>query len=427
MFRVLVVAYYYPPLGLSGVQRTLKFTKYMKDYNWAPTVLTTGKVGYFAYDTALLKEAEQAGVDIVRTEGLNPQAVLKRLGNITMPSTRVHKILGRISKTFLIPDNKILWSKKAAKKGRYLLSEKKFDAIYISVPPFSSIAPFIKLKELFNIPLFVDYRDAWLSNQFRFYPTPYHRYKHKKLEDNVLRNVDRIIVVNRVIKEDLLKNYPFLNFNDIDIIPHGYDQSDFDINKPLPKENNKMVITYSGTFYEGITPKYFLKAFKKLSEEYPSVAANIKLQFLGHFKKENRKLVKKFRLEKFIDEVGYLNHIEVVKRISSSDILWLMLPQKEEMKIVSPGKLFEYFGARKPIIACLPEGIARYSAEKYGASFLTSPNNINEIKKTIKNVHDLYIRKKLPQCNEEYVKELDRKIQVEQITKIFQFYLKTGE
>lgn len=427
MFKVLVIAYYYPPLGLSGVQRTLKFTKYFHKFNWEPTVITTGKVGYFAYDNSLLNEAEQANINIVRTESINPNNLLKKFGVIRMPSTRLMKIIGRISKTLFIPDNKIFWSKKAGKIAHKLLSEKKFDAIYISVPPFSSIQPFIKLKEIFDIPLFVDYRDAWITNQFNFYPTPYHRYKHKKLEDRVLRKVDRIIVVNRMIKEDLLKTYPFLDFKDIDIIRHGYDQADLEENKPYPKENNKMVVTYSGIFYEDITPKYFLTAFRELASERPDIAANIELQFIGHFKRENDKIVKKMKLESFVRKVGYLPHNQVISRITSSDILWLMLPNKRSMYNVTPGKLFEYFGTKNPVLACLPEGVAKHNAEEYGACVITSPDNISEIKRAIKRLHKLYLKNELPKPNFEFVETLERKTQTEQLLKIFQFYLKTGE
>lgn len=427
MFRVLVIAYYYPPLGLSGVQRTLKFTKYFKQFNWESTVITTGKIGYFAYDESLLHEAESAGIEIVRTESINPNSLLKKKGIVKMPSTRIMKFFGRVSKSIFIPDNKLFWSKKAAKTAKKLLQEKNFDAIFISVPPFSSIAPIVKLKEKFDIPLFVDYRDAWLSNQFRFYPTPYHKYKHKKLEDRVLRKVDRIIVVNRMIKEDLLKSYQFLKFKDVEIIPHGYDPEDFEKITPYPKENDKMVITYSGIFYEDITPKYFLKAFKKISLENPDVATNIKLHFLGHFKKENKKLVKKLKLERFINEFGYVNHIEVIKRITSSDILWLMLPNKERMSNVSPGKLFEYFGTKKPIIASLPEGVSKNAAKEYKASFLTDPNDVDEIKAIIYKVHELYLLRQLPEPDLKFVEKLDRKKQSEQLVKIFQFYLKTEE
>jgi len=424
MFKVLVIAYYFPPLGLSGVQRALKFTKYFNKFNWQPTVITTGKSGYFALDESLLKEAVDAGINIVRTESLSPHSFVKKKGYIKMPSTFIMKLFGRINKTLFIPDNKILWSRKALKKARQLLNNEKFEAIFVTAPPFSSMLSIVKLKEKFDIPIFIDYRDSWIKNQFSFYPTPYHKYMHKRLEDRVLRKVDRVIVVNRQIKENLLKNYQFLKFNDIDIIPHGYDPADFESTISLPKENNKMVITYSGIFYEGISPKYLLHAFKKLSLENPDIASDIELHFIGYFKKENRKLVKKLKLEHFVKEIGYITHKEALKRITSSDILWVMLPNSEKMNNVSPGKLFEYIGARKPIIATLPDGVARNAAIEYGASFITSPDNVNEIKNTLNSIYHLYKSKNLPTPDNEFINKHNRINLSEELVKIFQFYLK---
>ncbi len=423
MFKVLVIAYYYPPLGLSGVQRTLKFTKHMQKFGWKPTVITTGKIAYFAYDQSLLEEVEKTNIEVVRTEAFNPNSVLKK-GVVKMPSTWIMKIFGRISKTLFIPDNKIFWSRKAAKIAEKLLKKKRYDAIFVSAPPFSSIYKIIKLRDKFNIPLFVDYRDAWLTNQFRFYPTPLHRYLHKKMEDKVLRIVDRVIVVNRAIKEDLLNEYKFLSFKDIDIFTHGFDSEDFEYLKPLPNEHDKMILTYSGIFYEGITPQYVLKAFKKLALERPDIASNIELHFVGHFKAENRKLVKKLKLESFVKEFGYLTHTETIKQIIYSDILWLMLPNNNKMHNVTPGKLFEYFGTKKPIMGCLPEGVSKKVLQEYRASFITKPDDIEEIKNTIIKIYDLYIRKKLPVPDDNYVENYNRIKLTEQLTKIFQFYLK---
>ncbi|MEE9431669.1 MAG: glycosyltransferase [Melioribacteraceae bacterium] len=424
MFKVLVIAYYYPPLGLSGVQRTLKFTKYMQQFGWKPTVITTGKMAYFAHDQSLLQEAEQANIEIVRTESLNPSSLLRNKGTVKMPSSFLMKIFSRVSKTFFIPDNKIFWSSKAIRTARKVLKKHKFDAIYVSAPPFSTIEKAILLKKEFNIPLFVDYRDAWLTNQFRFYPTPVHKYMNKRLEDKTLRNVDRTLVVNRAVKEDLMNEYKFLSFNDVEILTHGFDPEDFIGVEPLPRTNDKLIIMYSGIFYEGITPKYFLKAFKKLTLENPDVASNIELHFVGHFKSENRRIVKRLKLQSFVKEIGYLTHKDSVKRIISSDILWLMLPNDEKMSNVTPGKIFEYFGTQKPILACLSEGISKSIISDYGASFITKPNDVEEIKNTFLKMHKLFLANELPKPKLEYVDLFNRIKLTKDLTKIFQFYLK---
>ena len=147
MFKVLVIAYNFPPLALSGVQRTLKFVKYFREYNWSATVITSGKVNYPAYDNSMLNEAIKADVEIIRTEPLNISKKFEQNGKRKLPSSSLMKIGSKISKTLFIPDSKKFWSKKAAKTAAALLKERTFDALFISVPPFSTVLPFLKLKE----------------------------------------------------------------------------------------------------------------------------------------------------------------------------------------------------------------------------------------------------------------------------------------
>ena len=204
MFKVLVIAYYYPPMGLSGVQRTLKFTKYMKRFNWEPTVITAGNVAYFAHDLDMLREAEEAGVRIIRTEAYDLNSMIgKKYGTVNMPKEYLRKLYSKFSKTFFIPDNKKSWAKKAYNTARELLQKENFDIIYVTIPPYSSFMYAAMLKKEFNIPLFVDYRDLWFGNHFAYYPTPYHRTRHKKLEYEALRASDKVIVINRKIKMEM--------------------------------------------------------------------------------------------------------------------------------------------------------------------------------------------------------------------------------
>lgn len=426
MFKVLVIAYYYPPLGLSGVQRTLKFTKYMNRYGWEPTVITTGNVAYFAHDSSLFQEAEDAGVRIIRTEAFDINSILgKQYETVSMPKEFIRKTLSRISKAIFIPDNKNSWARKAYEAAKELLQKEKFDIIFVSVPPYSGFITAAKLKREFGIPLFVDYRDLWYGNHFAFYPTPYHRYKHKKLEYAALRASDKIVAINRRIKENLLLTYPFLSFNDVVIIPHGYDPKDFEGTVEKMEFPNKMKLTYAGIFYENITPEFLLKAFKQLSMERPDIAANIELEFIGYLRKENKKLIQELGISEFIRDQGYLDHKETVKRLKASDILWMMIGQIQNADTISTSKLYEYFGSRKPILGCVVEGTAKIALQEYGASFITQPDDIQEIKDTIISIHELFQKKNLPVPNEDFVQKHDRILLTEQLTKAFQFYLRT--
>lgn len=427
MFKVLVIAYYYPPMGLSGVQRTLKFTKYMPKFNWHPTVITAGNVAYYAHDVGLLKEALDAGVNIIRTESNEINSFLgKKYGTVSFSKEFIRKLFSIFSKTFFIPDNKKSWAKRAYLLAREILQKEKYDIIFVTIPPYSSFIYAAELKKEFNIPLFVDYRDLWLDNHFSFYPTPYHRYRHKKLEYNSLRVADKIIVVNRKIKEKLLTTYKFLSFDEVIIIPHGYDAADFEVNiendlRPL----NKMRFTYSGIFYENITPEFFLKAFQKLSIERPDIAANIELEFIGLLRDEYKNMINELKLNEFVKVHGYIEHKEVTKKLKATDILWLMIPDNlKNADAISTSKLFEYFGARKPILGCVPDGAAKSALIEYKASFITKPNDIEEIKNIILEIHSLYTNNKLPIPNEEFVQKHDRVYLTEQLITQFQFSLK---
>jgi len=417
MLKVLVVAYYFPPMGLSGVQRTLKFVKYLKNYGWEPTVITTGKVAYFAHDKSLQSELEDTGVKVIRAEGAEPNSLLSNFGTVKLPSEFVRKTFNRLSQTFFIPDNKVSWAKKAYKKSLELLSEEHFECVFISGPPFSLFDVFSDLKKIQNIPLIFDYRDLWVDNQFSFYLTPLHKIFHKRKEYKALKAADKVIVTNRRIKEKLIKDYKFLSFDDVYIIPHGYDPDDLQKVNRIEKPNDKMLLTYSGLFYEYITPKYFLQAFKELIVENPAVGENIRLLFIGYLRKENQKLIKQLKLESFVTEYGYLDHLETIQKLYMSDILWMMVGKGKSAETVSSGKLFEYFGIRKPIIACLPDGALKIAATEYKASFITEPDNVNQIKNTILEVYKLFKQGNLPVPDEKFVESFNRNYLTELLSK----------
>ncbi len=424
MFKVLVIAYYFPPMGLSGVQRTLKFTKYMKQFNWDPTVLTAAQTAYYAHDNSLLKEAVDADVRIIRTKGSDINSKLSKKGTVKIPPEWIRKFLSRLSAVFFIPDNKIGWNSRAFVTARKLLKDEEFDLIFVSAPPFSSINMAVKLKKEFSLPLVVDYRDLWYGNHFGFYPTPLHSYLHKKMEYKALKAADRITVINRRIKERIMNQYRFITFDDVYIIPQGYDPRDFEQTVPEKKSNKKMRLTYSGLFYEFITPKYFLRAFKQLSLERPDIATNIELHFIGFLRNENRKLIRKLELQDFIKEYGYLDHKESLTKIISSDVLWLMVGSRKNSDTVSTGKVFEYIGTRKPIIACVPDGAVKSAMEEYKASFITDPYDLDSIKNTIINVYELYVKNDLPLPNEDFIEKHRRDYLTELLTKQFQFLIK---
>lgn len=425
MFKVLVIAYYFPPMGLSGVQRTLKFVKYMKNYNWEPTVITSGKVAYFAHDKFLNDELQELKIEVIRVSGSRePNSLLSKFGTMKLPSEFIRNIFDKINQTIFIPDNKISWSKKVFKKVDEILTNKHFDALFVTSPPFSSFEILSQIKKKHDIPIFADYRDLWYGSYFAFYPTPFHKILHKHKEYKALKAADRIIVTNRKIKEKLLKTYPFLTFEDVVIISHGYDLEDFTKIQAQPKPQNKMVLMYAGIFMVYNTPKYFLKAFKEISIERPDIASNIELHFVGFLRKENQKLIRRLNLQSFVKDHGYVDHNESIAKIKSADVLWFMIGKRRNIDAILPGKVYEYLGAEKPIIACVPEGAAKMAIEESGAGFICAPDDVQDIKNTILKVYDLYKQNLLPKPSQEFLAKYRRDTLTELLTKQFQLKLR---
>jgi glycosyltransferase involved in cell wall biosynthesis len=425
--RVLVIAYYFPPLGLSGVQRTLKFVKYMRRMGWEPTVLTTGAVGYYALDESLMAEAEAANIRIERTQskhGLDVNALLAR-GNkgqprrVRMPAEWLRKLGSTISNALFVPDNKRGWARQAYRRAKELLRTEPFDLVFVSAPPFSAARVGARLAREFQIPFVVDYRDLWFGNQFHSYPTPVHRQLHKSFEYDMLTATKKIIVTNRQMKQAIMATYPFLTFDDIVIIPHGFDPADFQGITPAPRENGAFRLGYAGIFYDFVTPKYFLQAFKLIVQEQPQIAADMELHFFGLLRKENKRLVRRLGLERFVKDFGYLDHRDAVRGIMSCDALWMMVGHARNADTISSGKLYEYFGSQKPIIACVPDGALAQAAQKYGASVVTAPDNVQQIKLAILKFYKLYKERSLPAANHEFVAQHRRDYLAELLTKEF--------
>jgi glycosyltransferase involved in cell wall biosynthesis len=412
-------------MGLSGVQRTLKFVKYMRKYHWEPTVITTGPVGYYALDKSLQAELEATGVRVLRTSGGDVNAMLAGDGDYkqrAMPPEFLRKILSWFSSLFFLPDNKRSWAKKAFKAASALMQEEQFDLVFVSGPPFSAMRTGARLKKKFGVPLVVDYRDLWYGNQFTTDPTPLHSFINHKMEYAMLTEAAKIVVTNRNMKARMLEHHPFLSHEDIAIISQGYDPEDFLI-PPAPRENLKFRLGYAGMFYNFITPKYFLKAFQQVVREQPEVAADIELHFLGLFRKENTRLVKKLGLTTFVHEYGYLDHKNAVAVLQSFDALWMMAGKTRNVDTHSSGKLYEYFGTQKPLLVSVPEGALTQAARKYGAAIVTEPDNVFQIKLAILQLYQHYKNHEPMHPNIEFIEQHRRDYLTEQLTKEFNFAL----
>ena len=406
-------------MGLSGVQRTAKFVKYLPAFGWHPTVLTVEPTGYIARDESLLEELDQSAVTIARTPAAGPGRVFANKEVVTLPSERTRKFLSRVSDTFFIPDNKIGWKRRAVARALELHGETPFDLIFTTAPPFTDFLIGAEVKEAIRKPLVFDYRDPWVDYPFKFYLTPFHRMRHSYLEANALRASSHVVATSRRVKELLINRYPFLSFHDVDIISQGFDPADFPPGVPsrarTARPGGKMKITYAGVFWEDRIPDHFLQALHDLFQERPKLRGRIEAEFVGTFREENHRLVSKLGLQDAVVVKEYLPHRECVEVLRSSDVLWAVAGDD----LGTPGKLYEYIGARKPILALLPEGFLRQTIQEAGGTVVL-PTDVPAIKAAVSDFFDRFEKHALPTPDEEVVRKYDRKVLTGNLVKLFE-------
>jgi glycosyltransferase involved in cell wall biosynthesis len=413
-------------MGMGGVQRTAKFAKYLGSFGWEPHVLTVTPKLYLASDHCLLHDVESAGVKIHRTGTGEVNSNGHKVVKFKNDSNR--KLLSNLSQTFLVPDSKILWKPKALELAEKIIKGNNIEMIFATAPPYTDFLIACELKEKYNIPLIVDYRDSWIDCPNNFYPTPLHKNKHKKMETRVLEDADHVITINERIKELIIQRYPFVKNEKVTIIPQGFDSEDFDKQKKniTPSGSKKMLITYSGSFLNYYTPKHFLDGLKLAIEKKSGLKDNIEACFVGTFPDEYKEYVKTQGLENNVNIVGYVEHSVCINYQLSSDVLWMMINKTGKSDLHSTGKLYEYFGAGKPILACVPEGVARESLKNYGAVTLTAPDDVNAIAEAILKFYDMFSTGKLPKPNEEMTSGYERKTLTGKLAGIFNQFLPSG-
>jgi glycosyltransferase involved in cell wall biosynthesis len=419
--RVLVIAYYFPPMGLSGVQRTLKFVKYFSQFGWHPTVLTVQPRGYLAQDDSLVEDLQGHNVTIVRTSAAGPGKLVSRKQTVKFPSEWKRKLFSRLSDTFFIPDNKIGWKRKAVARALELAREAPFDLIFATAPPFTDFLIGREIKRKLNIPLVLDYRDPWVDYPFKFYPTPLHKLLNVQLERRSLRASSHVVTTNRKVKELILRRHRFLEYHDIDIISQGFDPEDFAKAQEtaLVQPNRKaMRITYAGVFWEDRRPDYFLRALAEIIKEQPRLRGRIIAHFVGNFRDENKKLVVRLGLQDSVTETGYLPHIDCIRELLSSDALWMIVGDE----LGSPGKTYEYIGAGKLILACAPDGFIK-SAVMEAGGIVTAPDDVPAIKEAILGLFNRWERHELRGPDPEVIERYNRRLLTRSLVSIFESLL----
>lgn len=417
--RVLIIAYYFPPMGLSGVQRVAKFVKYLPRYGWHPTVLTVEPAGYFAYDESQLQEVSADNIAIKRSSSWDPTRLFGTEQTVRLPAESRRKWMSALSQFIFLPDNKIGWMPHALKMGRKILEAEKYDAIFSTAPPYTAHLIAAKLSRQYHVPLTVDFRDDWVQNPRHVYPTNFHARINRSMERFVLSQSACTVTINDAIKRSLEARSRVYNVStQVQVIPQGFDAEDFSCDYPHNK-TGKLRFLYSGIFYDAQTPDYFLRALSHLVEKRPAIRGEIEARFVGLLPDDSKKLARELGIADLIHHCGYLNHDQVVAELKAADILWMTIGRRPGANGISTGKLFEYFGARKPILALIPEGEARKALKPYSASIVVEPDDVDAIRDALALYHEKWRKGGFEKPDEGYVRTYDRCLLTGRLANVF--------
>jgi glycosyltransferase involved in cell wall biosynthesis len=410
--RVLVLAYYFPPMGMSGVQRVAKLVKYLPEFGWEPCVVTAEPGAYFAHDPGLLGEVEAAGVRVEATRSVDPTRLFGGGRTVALPSEGKRSVLSAISQTVFLPDNKIGWLPFAMRRAQRLHRRLGFDAVFSSAPPYSSHLAAARLAKRWRVPLVVDFRDDWVENPRHVYPTSAHRALHERLERRVLRASDLALTINPVIQRSLARSEPSA---DVRVLSQGFDLADF-ARSPSEEFGGEAVppgerfrLTYTGVFYDAQRPDFFLRAAAAFLARRPEARSATILTFAGLLPEYAFALAGECGLSEQLDFRGYLSHTEATALMQDSAALWLTVGERPGAESISTGKLYDYIGAARPILALVPEGAARDELTGHGAAFLAEPTDVSAISSAIERLYDAWRTGSLPVPSESYRARFDRR------------------
>jgi glycosyltransferase involved in cell wall biosynthesis len=360
MNKVLILTYYWPPGSGAGVQRWLKFAKYLPDEGWEPLILTADPE-YAAYpvtDRSLENEVPP-DLKVFRTKATDWFRLYSRdkakIPSAGFASNDYNSITGKISKfirgNFFIPDPRKGWNKYAVKEAARLIETHGIQNLITTSPPHSTQLAGLKIKKLSpSIRWLADLRDPWTDIYYydSFYHTPAARYLDARYEKMVLTRADHIITVGKSLK-NVFSSKLEGGEDKISVIPNGYDPDDFRIaSQPLP---DIFTVSYIGTLSDAYPIIGFIEAVRNLAGK----GYKIKLRFVGSVSPAQKVAAGSLSGNISAEFIPYVSHGDAIKYMMGSSVLLLIIPDHSSSKSIITGKVFEYMASGRPVLCLGPE------------------------------------------------------------------------
>lgn len=357
--KALIITYYWPPAGGPGVQRWLKFAKYLPDYGIHPVVYIPENPSYPMLDNSLLDEIPE-NITILRqpikepyklAEVLSKQSSQSISSGVIPKKTKqsfIQRVMLYVRGNYFIPDARIAWVKPSVSFLSDYIQKENIKTVITTGPPHSLHLIGLQLKTKMDIQWIADFRDPWTT-------IGYHKelklsenaaQKHEQMEKQVLTSADHIIVTS----ENTKKEFKTKSKQPITVITNGYDYQQL----PKGSKDLKFSLAHIGSLLSERNPKALWKVLGELIEEHDDFKQDFVLRLIGVVSDDVLNEIQKYIPQKNIDIIGYVNHNEALKCQRQAQLLLLIEIDSEDTKAIIPGKLFEYMVAETPIISVGP-------------------------------------------------------------------------
>jgi hypothetical protein len=391
MKKALIITYYWPPAGGSGVQRWLKFVKYFREFGIEPIVFTVKNPNYPILDESLKTDIPK-NIEVISQPIWEPNNVLSFFGKkknetagfLNQNPSFFGKILQYVRANYFIPDARKFWIKPSVKYLKKYLAEHKIDVIITTGPPHSTHLIGLKLKEKLNLKWIADFRDPWTEIDY-FHQLPLSKKsikKHFVLEEKVLKTADAVIVVSNTMK----KKYSNFN-NNVITITNGFDGKIVEEDVEL---DTKFSITHIGLMNADRNPKMLWQVLDEICTENQEFRNDFQLKLVGKVDATVLKDVSKYKLTNNVEIISYLPHNKVIEFQKKSQILLLIVNNVPSANAIVTGKIFEYLMCKRPILAIAPlHGDLAEIIKKTNSGIVVGFKEKESLKKTIL---DLYLK-----------------------------------
>lgn len=341
MKQVLFIAYNFPPHGGAGVQRSLKFVKYLPDFGWRPLVISTTADAALIQDPTLLDDLP-ANTFIKRIPGFSIARLQTQAERYQLQKAAV------LANVLLqVPDTVRFWARRAYTECLQLIHDEKPELIYTTSGPYSAHLLGRWLRAKTGVPWLADFRDPWSKNLLMPYP-PGYRWLNAQIERRVLATADRVVCVSQPWLDDLQQNLG-REPEKFTVIPNGYDDADIQP-LPSPEPHERFTIMHLGTFYRNRRPDQTIAAVRHLISSGRVPVEQLRVVFIGRNARDQ------VPDEPPFETVDYVPHKELDTYRQQADVLLLILATSADNVGNHSGKLFEYIASNRPILGILPPG-----------------------------------------------------------------------